>query len=400
MTGKADPQPVAVRRRAILHVSADVPDLIVPAKTPAIATLIALADAAFDQDIVSINRAGAGWGLMADVLGRRMRVEPRSPTGRTTALTYRAPGRGLFHATRLRALGDWLADRIAAHPRPDLIVGHKLTVEGIAVAQAAARLGIPYALTIQGNTDLKIMAARPDLRPLLARVFHGAAMVVVFAPWALARTQAVLGTRQGPVELVPCAVGQVDCLPPRIGGDGLFSAFHLHNARLKNLHRMASAVDRSGADRLAIGGGGSAEQIAAAQALVPPALRQRVVFEGHVDAAAMPARMNRASGFVMPSQRESFGLVFIESLLAGTPIAYPRGWAVDGYFDHDDFALAVDPGSVEAIAEAMARLLRDEARLKTALAQWQGGDGPVRFATATIARDYVAALTQAMAGAA
>jgi glycosyltransferase involved in cell wall biosynthesis len=112
----------------------------------------------------------------------------------------------------------------------------------------------------------------------------------------------------------------------------------------------------------------------------------------------MPARMNRATGFVMPSQRESFGLVFIESLMAGTPIAYPRPWAVDGYFDDQPFALAVDPRSVDAIADAMARLVRDEATMKTALARWQDSGGPARFSTAVIARDYIAALHAAMAG--
>ena len=39
--------------------------------------------------------------------------------------------------------------------RPDLIVGHKLTIEGIAVRRAAEALRTPYALALQGGTDQK-----------------------------------------------------------------------------------------------------------------------------------------------------------------------------------------------------------------------------------------------------
>src|SRR3546814_19749821 len=83
----------------------------------------------------------------------------------------------------LHRLGDWLAQWAIEHGTPDLIVAHKLTIEGIAAFHAAQHFGIPYALTLQGNTDCRILAARPDLKPELARIWRSASAIFAFAPW-------------------------------------------------------------------------------------------------------------------------------------------------------------------------------------------------------------------------
>ena len=119
------------------------------------------------------------------------------------SVRYAAPGRGLFHRTMLLGLGESLANRLAKRARPRLLVGHKLSIEGIAVAHAARLLGVPYAIAVQGNTDTRILTARPDLRPALARVWHQAAVVFPFAPWAQRAVEARLGTRRGTTVPLP-----------------------------------------------------------------------------------------------------------------------------------------------------------------------------------------------------
>jgi glycosyltransferase involved in cell wall biosynthesis len=383
--------------RRVLHVSADFPDPVAPGKTPVIKTHIDLTADRFDHSVISINRHGPGFFDLASALCGRSGHEgiAAHDFAYGEAVVYPAPPRGILHATMLRRLGDWLGQRAAERYRPDLIVGHKLTVEGLAVRRAAQRLGVPYALSIQGNTDLKIIAARPDLRRVFARVFHEAAVVFPFAPWTLAGCEAALGPRAGPSILLPCPTELDTPLAPQtLASDELLSVFHLRHHRNKNLAGMVRAVrvlEQGGEPgRLTVIGGGSAADLVACRALAGSA--SRIAFEGPVSRADMQARMNRAAGMVLPSLRESFGLVFVEALFAGIPIIYPSGTAVDGYFPGAPFAMAVNARDPSAIAGAMSRLIADQAAIRAALASWQASPDARRFMRAAIAQDLARGL--------
>ncbi|TIX48982.1 glycosyltransferase family 4 protein [Alteraurantiacibacter aquimixticola] len=382
----------------IAHLSADFPDPVVEGKTRAIRTIVELVDDRFDQSIISINRRAPGFAELArSLLGGGLPIETLAfPAG--VAMTYAAPGKGILHRVMLEKLGDAICARLAGERTPDLLVGHKLTVEGFPVARAASRLGKPYALTIQGDTDCKILALRPDLQPALKRIFHGAAMVTSFAPWSLEAVESKLGKRQGPTFVIPCPTELDRPLAPDPSGSGLLTVFHLKSQRRKNLATMARAMDmladRGEAQELAVVGGGSPKDMEVARKVASRA--EHIFFEGPSDRAAIQARMNRAAAFVLPSRRESFGLVFVEALFAGCPIIYPRGRAVDGYFDGMPFAVAVDPGDPAALADAICELTRCQAEAKAALAEWQASDHARRFTRPAIAEDYGKALEQAL----
>ncbi|WP_181443580.1 glycosyltransferase [Porphyrobacter sp. YT40] len=385
-------------RPKVLNLSADFPDPIDPAKTRVIRTLIDDGADEIDHAVISLNRispspAAAVRTVLTGHLGLT-----GVPFEHGLALGYAAPGRGLFHRTILERLGDRIASQIANMTRgPDLVAGHKLTIEGLAVRRIATRLQLPYAITVQGDTDTKILAVRPDLAPALRRVYHDARLVTFFAPWTHAAVEEKLGRRSGPVAIIPCPTELDEPLPPRPGGNGLISVFHLKSHTRKNLSAMAEALRlaaSAGAPlTLAICGGGSPEDSAAAKASAGDA--PGLVFEGSLAREAVAARMNAATGFVLPSRRETFGLVFIEALFAGLPIIYPAGQAVSGYFDDCPFAIAVPPGAPAALAAAMRTLAKEEQSLKQALAEWQGSPAAQRFTKWAIGEAYASALMAA-----
>ena len=377
------------RKPRVLHVSADFPDAFSAAKTPVIERLVGLTDHRLDNQVISLNRCSpprSGWIFPSLEMEEIERAEG------VTTLEYIAPPHGLHHGRMLRQLGDAIANMLSSGRLPEILVGHKLGIEGIAVRQAAGKLGIPYALSLQGNTDEKILKARPDLRRLLAKVYHGAAHVFPFAPWALQSVERYLGKRAGATSMLPCAMADDAILPPREGNGRLLSVFHLRHARLKNLGVLGSATRISGVPLDIVGGGSATDEAdARAQAGEEPE------FLGAVDNSMIAERFNAASGFIMPSRRESFGLVFIEALFAGCPIAYPAGAAVDGYFDGCAFALRVDARDPTAVADAMLRMIAQEQPMKAALADWQQSAAARPFTRSSIAATFASGIEQALA---
>lgn len=392
--------PVPVARPRVLHVSGDFPDSIDPFKTPVVRMLLDLTGHRFHHEVVSLNRRspsliGFGRGLITRGMPDLSIGVERFDYGE--AIVYEAPPRGLFHATMLRRLGDWLAKNTAARIVPDLIVGHKLAIEGIAVRRAANQLGVPFAICIQGDTDTKVIGARPDLTAEFAKVFHEASVVFPFTPWALRQIEKRLGRRTGLTITLPCPTDLDAATRPQLNGDGFVSVFHLKNHRRKNLQRTVAALrlvrEDSPSVGLAIIGGGSETEREQCRSIV--AGTDGISFEGRLDREALGERLNRATGLVLPSLRESFGLVFIEALFAGIPVIYPKNAAIDGYFDNASFALGVDAGDSGAIAGAMARLVREEVRLKADLLQWQNSPESLRFKRSEIATSYARGLLQA-----
>ena len=385
----------------ILHLSADYPDPVQPRKTRAIANLIELVPEHAHR-VLSLNRRGglADPGAWA---GGVAAAPFEDAAGSHLAITYRAPPMGILHSRFL----ERLADRLEAPARafaPDLVHAHKLTVEGIVGARLAARLGVPLLLTVQGNTDLKIAGARPDLRPLLARIWREAAVVLPFAPWAAEGLGRLLGARGGPVVTLPCPGPGDTLMAPRPTPEGaepvIVSAFDMAHAKNKNAARLirAAARAREAAPglRLEILGAGDPGPLAALAERVMPG---RVAFAGPVPHDEIQRRFNRAAAFALVSHRETFGMVFAEALMAGTPCLYPRGRAIEGYFPAggpDSVVLAAEPRDEAGIAAALARLVREEAAFKARLAALGASGGLDFLRRPNIAERYRGALATAL----
>jgi glycosyltransferase involved in cell wall biosynthesis len=100
-------------------------------------------------------------------------------------------------------------------------------------------------------------------------------------------------------------------------------------------------------------------------------LVDRVNLCGVVENENLPGLMKNYSAFVLPSQRETFGLVYVESLLSGLPVLYSRDRGIDGYFDEKSIGYACDPSSVDDIAKGIDYLLEHQQELKNKIATLQ-----------------------------
>ncbi|WP_428392917.1 MSMEG_0565 family glycosyltransferase [Lichenicoccus sp.] len=113
---------------------------------------------------------------------------------------------------------------------------------------------------------------------------------------------------------------------------------------------------------LLIAGGASlldhcAARDAFAEALSGSVYRHRVRLLGVVDDEDMPALYRNAAMLCFPSLQEGFGLCVLEAMASGIPVIVPFGEPFDSYLADGD-AIRVDPVSVPAITQAMARALQ------------------------------------------
>lgn len=86
--------------------------------------------------------------------------------------------------------------------------------------------------------------------------------------------------------------------------------------------------------------------------------RDRLIWLGHVSDVELVSLYRQARVLVQPSFMEGFGLTALEAIHCGTPVVAARAGALPEVVTTDE--LLFDPFSPEALAEAIARLLRDK----------------------------------------
>lgn len=380
----------------ILHLSADYPDPLQPSKTRAVSNLLA-GTGEHEHRVWSLNRVDWRAGIaaldFADAVGSAHR-----------AVAYGAPPKGLFLRRFLLRLAAWIAEDAArAGFAPDLVHAHKLSVEGLAGEVLARRLGVPLIVSLQGDSDLKIVGAKPSLREVYRRIWREAATVFPFAPWTAARMEAILGPREGPIVLLPCPTGADALRAPRVVGPLFRTAFHLGSARRKNAACLIAAAARARKTvpelRLEIAGGGDPAAFARLARATRRAPAGAVGFVGALAHDRVQDFFNGACAFALVSRRETYGMVFAEALLAGAPCLLPRGWAIDGYLEDGGAVLAADSDDEAEIADGLVRLAREEAAFKARLAALAESGGLDLLRRDAIFGAYRAALVTAAADA-
>ncbi len=91
--------------------------------------------------------------------------------------------------------------------------------------------------------------------------------------------------------------------------------------------------------------------------MVRAGLDERVVFPGYIPDEDLPALLSAATAFVFPSLYEGFGIPILEAGGCGVPVITSNTSSLPEVAG--DAALLVDPHDVDAIAEAMYRVVTD-----------------------------------------
>jgi len=226
-------------------------------------------------------------------------------------------------------------------------------------------LGRAKATVITHHSD--VVRQRALLRvygPWLRRVLRAADRIIATSPRYIESSPWLQPVREKCV-VVPLGVDTTRFSPPEHRAARPFTILFVGRLRYyKGLDTLLQALPAVPQARLSIVGEGPMRQTW--QTLVRRlGLVDRVTFAGEVDDAWLPGQYQQADLFVLPAnaRAEAFGMVLLEAMASGLPcITTELGTGTSWIVQDGVTGLVVPPEDPAALAEAISRLMHDEAR--------------------------------------
>ena len=366
----------------VIHITADYPDAYSTRKTHAVLNLVE-GTPALSHRIYSINRRNGLGGIhLVD------------QSGDLTTLIYRAPPYGVLLETFLDPLADWIVNDCHRQGGAiDIVHAHKLTIEGLIARRVARALGCPYICTAWGNTDQKYLRFKPEKHSTYRDVAENAAMLLPVTPWIERDLTLRLSLKHAPRMLLPSITQSDRFLTPSRQHHGFVTVFRLDYWRQKGMQNLFSAIAELKERQLdvsldIIGGGSRRAMVALRREIGNRRIEDRVSLRGPVAHEQIQETINGYAALVLPSLRETFGMVYIEALFSGVPILYSKDIGVDGFFDDQAIGVRCDPRSVTSIARGLIELRSSSERMKQTILDVQKNGGFERFRKAAVCRHY------------
>ncbi|MDZ7331569.1 MAG: glycosyltransferase [candidate division KSB1 bacterium] len=341
----------------ILHLSYDYTVSPEDNKTIAVRALIDETRHIAQCHVISLDRVASM---------KRERIASIGP-GDVSIQSFGLPFGLFFKATLRRAYEKVLqAERMGLVElnQVDLIHAHKVSFEGYIGYLLAQRYSCALMVSIR-QTDILLLKARPDLRPLARRILQSSTKIIYIVPYMIEAINKLLGEAFFKQQVEPKLVFLPNIVPRSIELRGqhpkngvLMTALRLNKKtvlrkNLKNLFRALAEIDRPDIELQVLGDGEYLSHVRRwAEQL---GIGSQVRFLGAVDNSKMDDYFANCTAFVLPSFSETFGYVYAEALLNGTPILYSKGTGFDGLFE--GVGVAVDPHSIPSIREGLLNIM-------------------------------------------
>jgi glycosyltransferase involved in cell wall biosynthesis len=307
-------------------------------------------------------------------------------------------------ASRLRFA--WNARRAARRVNAEAIVGFDM--DGVFLRRSR----IPRVAAIKGVIADEARFERGWTRLSLAvqAKLEGlhvgrADAVITTSAYAAGRLEDLYGPLPSPAKIVPEPVeldrwrAVLESAPPqRPPAPTILCVAHLYPRKDVGTLLQAAARMRRPARVRIVGDGPERANLAAL--IERLGLESRAALLGHVPFAALAAEYRSADIFCLPSRQEGFGIVFVEAMAAGLPVAAARAGAVPEVVAEGETGLLAEPGDADGLARILDRLAGDPA-LRRRLGD-AGRQRAARFDAPRVAGEFLraAGLSDAPAGAA
>lgn len=234
--------------------------------------------------------------------------------------------------------------------------------------------GLPVVTTLHG-TDITLVGLHPSFHGITRFSILKSDAITAVSSYLKEQTVRDFGVPAERVDVVPNFVdtkvyhpGKEPCHRETLAPDGEKIIMHISNFRavkrvLDTVEVLARVTKRIPARLILIGDGPERPRV---QALAEELdVADKVVFLGRHDSVA--ELLSCADVFLLPSSKESFGLVALEAMACGVPVVATDLGGLPEVVPHGEAGFLCSVGDVDAMADAVTDILRDE-ELHTRLA--------------------------------
>jgi glycosyltransferase involved in cell wall biosynthesis len=343
--------------KKLLHISYDFSDKKNTAKTSAVGDLAAQGAKLIPSKVISLDR----------ILNPRNETAEVSPEGYLILKVFGLPY-GIFLKWHLKRVYNKIL-KAAEEGKIDLsdiaaIHAHKLTFEGYTSYLLAKKLNARLFISLR-QTDFRILRVRPDLRKYFREALKFSSIIFYIVPSMIDKIKGRMGEDFFSKEIE----SKLMSLPNRIIIENenynyqpvkglLMTALRIDRRsvkrkRIKNLFIAFSMINYQDIKLQIIGDGPYKKKLE--KWAIKYGIQNKIEFAGSINHPEINKNYQQAEAFLLPSFSETFGLVYGEALLNGTPILYTKGTGFDGFFEN--IGPKVDPDSPESIAEGIRDVL-------------------------------------------
>ncbi|HEX9044725.1 MAG TPA: glycosyltransferase family 4 protein [Candidatus Limnocylindrales bacterium] len=268
------------------------------------------------------------------------------------------------HWATLRPFGIALAARDPV----DIVHAHTGLPDGIVAMRLADELMVPLLTTEHSSTAGDELLDR-EAASLYRRLLEPGRRLVAVSRSLADELAERLDAQREAIDVLPNAVPVAD-FPPGQGADRdadelLFVGARKASKGIELLLRAFARLHEAqpGCHLRLVGPPGPPEDEARWGAVISTlGIGDAVVIEGRADRAAVAAAMRRAGIFVHPSPLETFGMVAVEALASGLPVAATPSGGVEGIVTDASLGEIAIGHTPEALAAAIGEVLEHRER--------------------------------------
>ncbi|MBS4539280.1 glycosyltransferase [Clostridium sp. D2Q-11] len=262
---------------------------------------------------------------------------------------------------------------VLANKKIDFIHAHTIFSDGGTAYKLYEKYGINYIVNVR-NTDINYFYKYAiHLRPLMRKILLNSSGVVFISHAYKEKVFKLLPSKiisqiQNKCYVIPNGIDNYwiknISVEKRYSKKGqvnlLFIGQINKNKNLKSVILTCKELRRKGYDCfLHVIGNGPLES-KSRQLCKKLDISDSVIFHGYIkDKEKISEIMESCDIFIMPSYKETFGLVYIEAMSRGLPVIYTQGEGIDGFFKEGEVGFVVKPNSTSDISKKVELILKN-----------------------------------------
>jgi len=258
------------------------------------------------------------------------------------------------------------------------------------------RPDLPVVTTLHG-TDITIVGQDPSYHTITKFSIEKSDGLTAVSQYLQAETWEAFGCTACRIEVIPNFIDPkvydrtryADAIAGQFDGDRRV-LMHISNfrpvKRVADIVRIFARVKEEVPSVLVMVGDGPDRVVAEAEAK-RLGVQDDIQFLGKIDIVA--PLLAAADLFLLPSDRESFGLSALEALASGVPVVGTRAGGLPEVVRHGETGVLCDVGDVEGMADAAVRILRDNTGWRD-MSTLAAADARERFSIEDIVARYEA----------